>query len=64
MKITQKDINERTERFLDERWIIANMEDARPQEMSYYNGALKALEFGGYDWHRDVDGKHRVYKAR
>ena len=64
MRVKQSEINERTESFLDERWKIANMTDARPQDMSYYNGALKALEFGGYDWQRDVDGKHRVYKAR
>lgn len=64
MRAKQSDINKRTEEFLDERWIIANMDDARPQDMSYYNGALKALEFAGYDWQRAVDGKHRVYKAR
>lgn len=63
MRATQKEINERTEEFLNERWIIANMEDSRPQDMSYYNGALKALEFAGYNWQRDVDGKHRVWKA-
>ena len=56
MRTTQKEINERTEEFLNERWIIANMEDSRPQDMSYYNGALKALEFAGYNWQRDVDG--------
>lgn len=64
MRTKQSDINKRTEEFLDERWIIANMDEARSQDMSYYNGALKALEFAGYDWQRDVDGKHRVYKAR
>lgn len=64
MRITQKEINERTENFLNERWVIANMEDSRPQDMSYYNGALKALEFAGFDWQRDVDGKHRVWKER
>lgn len=49
MKATQKEISERTERFLDERWIIANMEDSQSQDMSYYNGALKALEFAEYN---------------
>ena len=43
---------------------IANMDGSRPQDMSYYNGALKALEFTGYDWQRYMDGKHRVWKAR
>lgn len=64
MKVTQKEINERIESFLNERWMIANMEDSRPQDMSYYNGALKALEFAGYDWRRDEDGEHRVFKSR
>ena len=64
MTTTQKEINKRTESFLDERWIIANMEDSRPQDMSYYNGALKALEFAGYDWQRDENGKHRVFKSK
>ena len=43
---------------------IANMDGSRSQDMSYYNGSLKALESAGYDWQRDVDGKHRVWKAR
>lgn len=29
------------------------MKDSRPQDMSYYMGGLKALEFAGYDWERD-----------
>lgn len=62
MKRTQKEIKQQTEEWLDERWIIANMEDARPQDMSYYNGALKALEFAGYEWKRDADGKHTLFK--
>lgn len=64
MRATQKEINERIESFLNERWFIANMGDSRPQDMSYYNGALKALEFAGYDWQRDVDGEHRVFKSK
>lgn len=43
---------------------IANMDGSRSQDMSYYNGSLKALEFAGYDWQRDVNGKNRVWKAR
>lgn len=50
---TQKQIKQQTEEWLDERWIIANMKDSRPQDMSYYMGGLKALEFAGYDWERD-----------
>ena len=62
MKRTQKQIIENTENFLNERWMIAHMADARPQDMSYYNGACKALEFAGFTWERDVDGKHMVYR--
>lgn len=62
MKRTQKQIIKNTEDFLNERWIIAHMDDARPQDMSYYNGVCKALEFAGFYWERDTDGKHRVYK--
>ena len=62
MKRTPKVIKKQTEEWLDERWMIANMEDARPQDMSYYNGALRALEFVGYEWKRDADGKHTLFK--
>ena len=64
MKEKQNEINKRIEDFLNERWYIANMKDLRPQDMSYYNGALKALEFAGYDWRRDKEGEHRVFKSR
>ena len=62
MKRTPKVIKKQTEEWLDERWMIANMKDARPQDMSYYMGALKALEFVGYEWKRDADGKHTLFK--
>ena len=62
MKRTSKQIKHQTEEWLDERWMIANMEDASQQNMSYYEGALKALEFAGYDWKRDEEGKHTLYK--
>ena len=39
------------------------MEEARPQDMSYYAGAVKALEFAGYEWQRDAEGKHTLYKG-
>lgn len=63
MKRTQIEIKKQTEEWLDERWIIVNMEDARPQDVSYYNGALKALEFTGYELKRDKYGKHTLYKS-
>lgn len=62
MKRTPKVIKQQTEEWLDERWMIANMKDTRPQDMSYYMGALKALEFIGYEWKRDADGKHTLFK--
>lgn len=62
MKRTQKEIKRQIEEWLDERWLIANMEDARQQDISYYNGALNALEFTGYEWKRDADGKHTLFK--
>lgn len=62
MKRTPKVIKQQTEEWLDERWMIANMKDARLQDMSYYNGALKALEFAGYEWKRDAYGKHTLFK--
>ena len=62
MKQTWKEIKKSTEVWLDERWMITNMEDARPQDMSYYHGALKAVEFLGYEWQRDENGKHTLYK--
>lgn len=62
MERTQKQIKQQTEEWLDERWLIANMKDSRPQDMSYYMGGLKVLEFAGYDWKRDSNGKHTLYK--
>lgn len=62
MNRTPKIIKQQTEKWLDERWLIANMEDSRPQDMSYYMGALKALEFVDYEWKRDADGKHTLFK--
>jgi hypothetical protein len=62
MRRTQKEIKKQTESLLNERWIIANMDDARPQDVSYYNGCLKACEFLGYEWQRDEEGKHTLIK--
>ena len=63
MRRTASEIKKQTEKWLDERWIIAHMADARPQDMTYYAGAVKALEFAGYDWQRDAEGKHTLYKG-
>ena len=53
MKRTKREIKQQIEEWLDERWMIAHMEDARPQDMSYYLGAAKALEFADWEWKRD-----------
>lgn len=63
MRRTASEIKKQTEEWLDERWMIAHMEDARLQDMSYYAGAVKALEFAGYEWQRDAEGKHTLYKG-
>jgi hypothetical protein len=52
-----------TEQFLDERYAIAWMHDKLSQaDMIYYRGALEAVMFLGYDWKRDKDGKHKLFK--
>lgn len=61
MKKVSEEYKKRTEEWLDERWWFTQMEDARSQEMSYYLGAVKALEFLGFDWVRDEHGKHTIY---
>lgn len=63
MARTQKEIIKQTEEWLDERWIIAHMDAARPQDMTYYDGAIKAVEFLGYEWQRDEEGKHTLIKC-
>lgn len=49
------------EEWLDERWMIATMTE-RPQDLCFYNGAVQALEMIGYDWERDEEGNHKLYK--
>ena len=63
MARTQKQIIKSTEEWLNDRWDIMNMENPpRPADKAYYNGAVKAVEMLGYDWTRDKDGKHRLFK--
>nr|DAH38361.1 MAG TPA: hypothetical protein [Caudoviricetes sp.] len=40
------------------------MKNSRPQDVSYYMGGLKALEFAGYNWERDSNGKYTLYKQK
>jgi hypothetical protein len=61
MKRTQKEIKRQTEELLDERWTISQMSIASSSDVSYYNGAIKACEFLGYEWKRDKDGKHTLF---
>lgn len=58
----QSEIIKRTEEWLDERWVIYNMDDARPQDVSFYAGAIRACQFLGYSWIRDENGKHKLIK--
>lgn len=60
--MTQKQMNKMTEELLNEMWICVISEDARLPDISYYYGALKALEFIGYKWIRDIEGKHTLIK--
>ena len=63
MARTQKQIIKSTEEWLNDRWDIINMENpSRPADKAYYEGAIKAVEFLGYDWTRDNAGKHRLFK--
>ena len=62
MKRTPEEIKKQTEEWLDEKWRIANMDNARPQDMSYYDGAIEALVFAGYDWEREAHVIHVLNK--
>lgn len=62
-KSKELQVKERTEKWLDERYQIMNMEDPQRQaDVSYYHGAIKAVEFLGYEWRRDENGKHIINK--
>ena len=64
MRLTDRDYIQRTEEFLDERYAIATAESARLQDMSYYMGALRTIEFLGYNWERDKEGVHILTKNK
>lgn len=51
----------RTAEWLDERFYIAQ-DSKRQADKVYYEGALKAIEFIGFTWDRDINGKHKIYK--
>ena len=62
MRRTPQIIVKQTEEWLDERWRILWMDNPPRQDLSYYNGAIKAVEFLGYSWKRDENGKHTIIK--
>ena len=63
MRRTHEIIVKQTEEWLDERWSIAHFDNPpRQVDLSYYEGAIKAVEFLGYSWERDKDGKHTITK--
>lgn len=48
-----------TEEWLDERFSIISMTNS-PSDKAYYSGAIKAIEFMGFDWRRE-NGKHTIF---
>jgi len=48
---------------LDFRFECIFMQGTNPiAERASYNGMTKMLELCGYDWQRDENGKHRIFK--
>lgn len=60
-KFEDKNVKQ-TEEWLDDRYVINQMESSTEADLLYYNGAIKAIEFLGYEWTRDENGKHKLYK--
>lgn len=52
----------KTEEWLDERYSTYLMTNSH-EDLSYYRGAVRAVEFLGYEWKRDKSGKHTILKA-
>lgn len=63
MKKTQKEIRKQMEEFLDERYAIymAAFHDTEIHT-AYYKGALRACELLGYNWTRNENGEHKLFK--
>ena len=62
MKFTDKDRKTYIESWLNERWFIAQMDEPpRPADIGYYHGAIRLLEMMGYEWRRNIEGKHTIY---
>ena len=61
----QKQNIKRTEEWLNDRYkILSTIKECKQANISYYEGALKAVEFLGYDWERNCKGKHTIYKRK
>ena len=54
-----KEAIKRTEEWLNERYNIWEMTNEWA-DLHFYRGALKAVEFMGYEWRRNEDGKHTI----
>lgn len=64
MQRAERETRQKIEEWLDDRYAILNFENPpRQADASYYEGALKAVEFFGYEWRR-TDGKHILYKCK
>ena len=60
--LKQEVVKKRTCEWLDERWVIINMDDpARPADKAYYEGAIRAVECLGFSWIRNENGKHKLF---
>lgn len=60
--MNNKDIIRITEEWLDEEYNILRIKGVSLANRWYYQGALQAIEFLGYEWSRDENGKHKLYK--
>lgn len=60
--MSNKDIIRITEEWLDERYNILRIKGVSLANQWYYRGALQAIEFLGYEWSRNENGKHKLYK--
>ena len=57
----KKEYKNRTEEYLNERWNIFNDFEKREADKIVYETALKTIEFMGFSWTRDTEGRHIIY---
>lgn len=46
--------------WLDERYYLAKKDNASSKDITFYNGAVKALYFAGIELFRNDDGEHTI----